>query len=74
MLLTDHSGNSYTLKKDEALAMELKLNTSPYKWKWRAQGDKLYNYAINREEPKELLVTTEQFKYLIQLLSNNNSK
>ena len=74
MLLTDHSGNSYMLKKDEALAMELKLNISPYKWKWKEIGDKLYNYAIDKEELKELIVTTEQFKYLIQLLSNSNSK
>ena len=35
MLLTDHSGNSYALKKDEAHNMELSLNLGPYKWKWR---------------------------------------
>ena len=68
MLLTDHSGNSYALKKDEAHNMELSLNLGPYKWEWRQIGDKLYNYAINREELKELVVTTEQFEYLIQLL------
>ena len=72
MLLTDNSGNAYMLKKDEALAMELKLNTSPYKWQWREIGDKLYNYSIDKEELKELIVTTEQFKYLIQLILNNS--
>jgi len=74
MLLTDHSGNSYALKKDEAYNMEISLNLGPYKWEWRRIGDKLYNYATNREELSELVVTKEQFKYLIQLISNNSSK
>ena len=74
MLLTDHSGNSYSLKKGEAYIMEISLNLSPYKWEWRQIGDKLYNYAIDKEQLTELVVTTEQFKYLIQLLSKDTQK
>ena len=70
-VLTNGS-ESIELNHQEAIALELKLNTSKYGHEWKHIGDILYNFGTNRENAaKTLTVTTEQLNFLKTLLPQN---
>ena len=57
--------------KQQALQMELKLNTSQWGRTWSHIGDKLYDYSIDKTDlPPALIVTSAQFKFLSELIDD----
>ena len=70
MLTVTDSNTSFILNEREAIDLEVKLNVTEYGRPWRSIGDVLYNYGMqNSNFLTNLLVTTEQFNFLIMLRS-----
>ena len=56
------------INKGDAIRLELKLNKSPYGFKWSAVGDALFNFGTDKKEAVKLLhVTNEQYLYLEEM-------
>jgi hypothetical protein len=64
LTVTDET-HQLKINQGDAIRIELKLNTSPYGFKWISIGDALFNFGSNRPEAVSVLtVTKEQFIYL----------
>jgi hypothetical protein len=71
ILIKDCLGNILYLSKDDSLKLELLLNKSQYKIEWKSIGDKLYSFYIKNICDRELIVSSYQLTYLINLFYNN---
>jgi len=75
MLTVTDSNTSFILNEREAIDLEVKLNVTEYGRPWRSIGDVLYNYGTqNSNALTNVLVTTEQFDFLIMLRSKESWK
>ena len=73
MLTVTDSNTSFILNEREAIDLEVKLNVTEYGRPWRSIGDVLYNYGMqNSNFLTNLLVTTEQFNFLLMLRSKES--
>jgi len=62
-------------KRQDAIALELKLNVTQYCHHWKHIGDVLYNYGINRADAlTDFVVTNEQLSYLKMLQTKPNTE
>jgi len=66
LTLTDRF-STFQLNKQEAIQLELKLNTSIYGRKWITIGDHLYDFGIGRSCELQLTVDQEQYAFLYDL-------
>jgi hypothetical protein len=58
------------VNRGDAIRVELKLNTSPFGFKWSSIGDALFNFGSNRKEAVSILsVTIEQFTFLEEVFN-----
>jgi hypothetical protein len=68
LLLTLTDGfSTFQLNRQEAIQLELKLNTSIYGRKWILIGDHLYNFGSGRPCELQLTVDQEQYAFLYDL-------
>lgn len=73
MLTVTDSNTSFILNEREAIDLEVKLNVTEYGRPWRSIGDVLYNYGMqNSNFLTNLLVTAEQFNFLLMLRSKES--
>ena len=73
MLTVTDSNTSFILNEREAIDLELKLNVTDYGHTWRPIGDALYNFGSrNSKSLPILVVTTEQFNFLLMLRSKES--
>ena len=71
-LVLTNGSESIELNNQEAIALELKLNTSKYGHEWKHIGDALYNFGTNKANAvSTLTVTSEQLNFLKTLLPQN---
>lgn len=62
--ITDCS-KSFMLSPEEAIDLEIKLNSSRYNVPWRDIGDVLYEFGLRSNKAvTNLAVSTEQFQFL----------
>ena len=66
IVVTD-GNSSIQLDKQQAIDLELKLNVSSKGHKWRHIGDELYKFGTANKEAENLLVTQEQFEFILLL-------
>jgi len=56
------------VNRGDAIRLELKLNKSPFGFKWSAVGDVLFNFGSSKQDAStKLAVTEEQFLFLEEL-------
>jgi hypothetical protein len=52
----------------DAIRVELKLNTSPFGFKWSSIGDALFNFGSKKTDASNILIVDkEQFTYLEEI-------
>ena len=57
--------NSFMLSPEEAVDLEIKLNSSRYNVPWRDIGDVLYEFGLRSHKAvNNLAVSAEQFQFL----------
>jgi len=74
-LLTLTDGfSTFQLNKQEAIQLELKLNTSIYGRKWITIGDHLFNFGSGRSCEVQIILDQEQYDFLYDLFYKKKSK
>ena len=66
LTLTDGS-RVFQLNKQEAIQLELKLNTSMYGRKWITIGDHLFYFGSGRPCEDQIILDKEQYAFLYDL-------
>jgi hypothetical protein len=70
ILLTITDGtNVFQVDRNEAIQLELKLNTSIYGKAWITIGDHLFNFGTNRVCDLKLTLDVFQYAFLYDLFS-----
>ena len=64
-------GRRVRLTEDEALRMELALNTSRYRHEWSDVGDRLYDFHTRRTDDRVLTVTATQLRALRRMAGSS---
>ena len=64
-------GRRVRLTEDEALRMELALNTSRYRHEWSDVGDCLYDFHTRRTDARVLTVTATQLRALRRMMGSS---
>ena len=67
ILVVTDGNNSLQLDKQQSIDMELKLNVSSKGHTWKHIGDDLYKFGTANKDADNLLVTKEQFEFLLVL-------
>ena len=71
MLIITDSTHNRQITIEEAINLELKLNVTRYAQIWRYIGDVLFDYANSKSNIKELTVTSEQYTFLMLLMTKS---
>ena len=74
MLTITDTITSFCVTREEAIALELKLNVTRYRKIWVAIGDILYAFGTGRYAKNTINVTTEQYQFLEILHSRSSWK
>ena len=74
MLTITDSTEQFTLASNETICLELKLNVTSRGRELSHIGDVLFDYAKKDNLPETLVLTPEQYKFLLLLLSMDSYK
>ena len=73
-LFSRNSNLTLLLSKQQALSLELYLNTSEFGEKWCKLGDILYNFSISLDDCYDVEIETEQLLFLVLSLKKTDKK
>jgi hypothetical protein len=72
-IITESGKHTFTLKKSECVPLELKLSVTSKAKGWKHIGDYLFEFGTDKEKAiSELVVTNEQYEFLIMLMGKKN--
>jgi hypothetical protein len=72
-VITD-TNREFFLTRGECLELELSLNVSSNKFNYKYIGDQLYNYYCKPIKYDDLIITSEQYDFLLLLKSQKSWK
>jgi hypothetical protein len=72
MLTITDSHQKFELKSTETVSLELKLNVTSKGKVWAHIGHVLFDYRLKQNVPETLIVSTDQYQFLLVLLSKGS--